>query len=94
MIEEKNPDKVNPTEDWDDQTEDDTKNVLSGRLLNDGCDTDEDFDDPVDKRNEKKNDLNKSRLFVKPTHKCNNTSKYRKRLYAKLSKKYSRNLQI
>lgn len=69
MIEEKDPDKINPAKDRDDQTEDDTENILNCRFLKDSCNTNEDFNDPVNNRNEKKDDLNKSRLFVKPTHK-------------------------
>lgn len=68
VMEEEYPDKIEPAEDRDDDTEDEAEDVAEGCLFDNGSDTDEDFDDPVDNRDKKKDELNQSRKRIKPFH--------------------------
>jgi hypothetical protein len=69
VFEEQAPDNVDPsTDDRYEDTEYQTKDVGDSCLLKDRGNTDDNFDDPVDARNEQKQDLKKSRLFIEPLH--------------------------
>jgi hypothetical protein len=69
MLEEQAPNEIDPAaDDRNEDAEDEADNVSYRGFLNNGCDTDDDFSDPVDARNEKKKDLNKTALLVKPFH--------------------------
>ena len=57
MMEQKNPDKINPAEDRDDDTEDQSKDVATRGLLKHGSDTNINLDDPANDRNQEKNEL-------------------------------------
>ena len=69
MFEQQAPDEVDPAADARDaDTEDESKNVIDIRFLDEGRDTDDDFDDPVDARNQKQDELDKSRKTIEPFH--------------------------
>ena len=69
VIEQQAPDEVDPAADARDaDTEDEAKNVIDIRFLDEGRDTDDDFDDPVDTRNQKQDELDKSRKTIEPFH--------------------------
>jgi hypothetical protein len=57
MVEQKNPDKINPAEDRNDDTEDKSKDVATGGLLKHGSDTDINLDDPANDWDQEKNEL-------------------------------------
>lgn len=68
-MEEQTPDEVDPAANARDaDTEDETENVVDIRLFDESRNTDDDFDDPVDARDEKKNQLNKTRKTIEPFH--------------------------
>lgn len=68
MVEKNDPNKVNPSPNWDDDGKDRAQNVFCCWLLKQSGDTDKDFRDPSDKWDEKKKKLDDSGLFVKPRH--------------------------
>ena len=68
MIEEDNPNQVNPTPNRNDDREDNAKDVAGGRLFNDGSHTNKDLNHPVNEWDEKKDDLDKAGLAIEPFH--------------------------
>lgn len=69
VIEQQAPDEVNPAADARDaDTEDETKNVIDIRFFDESRDTDDDFDDPVDTRDQKQDELDKSWKTIEPFH--------------------------
>ena len=68
MIEEDNPNQVNPTPDRDDDRENDAKDVAGGRLFDDRGHTNVDINDPVNEGDEKEDDLDKAGLAIEPFH--------------------------
>lgn len=57
VLEEQDPDEIDPAEDESEQSKDQTKDVLAIGLLKNRADTNDKLDDPVDSRDEKENEL-------------------------------------
>lgn len=69
MLEQQAPNEVNPTSDaWNAETEDESQKVIEIRFFDQGSDTHNDFDDPVDTRNQKQDELDQSRKTIEPFH--------------------------
>ena len=68
MIEDDDPDKVNPAPDRNNDGENDAKDVTNGWLFNYRRDTDENLGDPVNERDKKQDNLDEARLAVEPFH--------------------------
>ena len=68
MIEDDDPDKVNPAPDRNNDGENYAKDVANGWLFNYRRDTDENLGDPVNKRDKKQDNLDEARLAVEPFH--------------------------
>ena len=69
MIEENDPDEVNPSpKTTGNKSQDNAKDVAKGRLLSNRGDANDDLGDQVHERNEKEKDLDKAGLFIEPTH--------------------------
>ena len=69
MVEEEDPDEVDPAEDEaGEDAEDEAEKIAERRLLNGAGQADDDLGNPVDARDEEEDDLKQSRLAVKPFH--------------------------
>ena len=69
LLEEKHPDKVEPTEKCATEGNDDTDDQSENSAFFEECGPSyNDLSDPVYTRDEKQNDLNQAALSVKPSH--------------------------
>lgn len=68
MIEEKDPNKVNPAEDRDDDTEDKAEEIAKVWFLKDRGHAHKNLDNPVDDWDEEKDELDEAGLGIKPLH--------------------------
>jgi hypothetical protein len=68
MIEEKDPNKVNPAEDRDDDTEDKAEDIAKVWFLKDRGHAHKNLNNPVDDWDEEKDELDEAGLGIKPLH--------------------------
>ena len=69
MLEKQAPNEVDPSSNaWNAKTEDKSQKMIEIRLFDQGSNTHDDFDNPVDTGNQKKDELDKSWKTVEPFH--------------------------